>query len=247
MKTPPIKIALAVTALAGLGLTGGVTAASAATHQAAAPAAAATTFTAVTKVSAHPDSGTLGDNWANDNFTRTATITRGAAVPAASCPGSGTGKCYFYTGTLSDSGTFASVAGMKSPRAVTLLDQSLTGTFAGGSTSIEFWSSWKTPNVADVPKTVTGTVSGRETSTDWVEQFFGAGAVLNSNANQAGPDNVPAGQPDLGKWSWKYTLNFGSNKACPNDAYQWIDSATNGGGSLPGDGNILTPNATDCT
>lgn len=243
MKTPAIKIALAVTALAGLGLTGGVTAASAATH----PAAATTTFTAVTKVSAHPDSGVQGDNWANDNFTRTATIKRGAEVSVSNCPGSGTGKCYFYTGTLSDSGTFTSVAGMASPRTVALLDQSLTGTFAGGSTSIEFWSSWKTPNVADVPKTVSGPVSGRETSTDWVEQFFGPGAVFNSTANPAGPGNVPAGQPDLGKWSWKYTLNFGSNKACPNDAYQWIDSASNGGGDVAGDGNILTPDASDCT
>jgi hypothetical protein len=238
MKTPAIKIALAVTALAGLGLTGGVTAASAATHPAAATTTT-TTFTAVTKVSAHPDSGALGDNWANDNFTRTATIKRGAEVSVSSCPGSGTGKCYFYTGTLSDSGTFASVAGMGSPRTPTLLDQSLTGTFTGGSTSIEFWSSWKTPNVADVPKTVSGQVSGRETSTDWVEQFFGPGAVFNSAANPGGPD--------LGNWSWKYTLNFGSNKACPNDAYQWIDSASNGGGSKPGDGNILTPNSSDCT
>jgi hypothetical protein len=236
MKAPAMRIALAVTALAGLGLTAGVTAASAATHPAA---AATTTFTAVTKVSAHPDSGVQGDNWANDNFTRTATIKRGAEVSVSNCPGSGTGKCYFYTGTLSDSGTFASVAGVASPRTATLLDQSLTGTFAGGSTSIEFWSSWKTPNVADVPKTVSGPVSGRETSTDWVEQFFGAGAVFNSAANPGGPD--------LGKWSWKYTLNFGSNKACPNDAYQWVDSATNGGGSVPGDGNILTPNASDCT
>jgi hypothetical protein len=236
MKAPAMRIALAVTALAGLGLTAGVTAASAATHPAA---ATTTTFTAVTSVTKHPDSGTQGDNWANDNFTRTATIKRGAEVSVSNCPGSGTGKCYFYTGKLSDSGTFASVAGVASPRTAVLLDQSLTGTFAGGSTSIEFWSSWKTPNVADVPKTVSGTVSGRETSTNWVEQFFGAGAVFNSAANPGGPD--------LGNWSWKYTLNFGSNKACPNDAYQWIDSATNGGGSENGDGNILTPNATDCT
>ena len=111
--------------------------------------------------------------------------------------------------------------------------------FSGGSADIEFWSSWKTPNTTDVPLTVTGPVSGRQTSTNWVEQFFGAGAVFNSGANPDGPD--------LGNWSWRYTLGFGSDKACPNDACQWVDSAGNGSGAQNGDGNILTPNATDCT
>jgi hypothetical protein len=239
MKTPPIKVALAVTALAGLGLTGGVTAASAATHPAAATPVG-TTVTATTSVTDHPDSGTQGDNWANDNFTRVATVTRlSGTVAVGLCPGSGTGFCYKWSGTITDSGHFTTVAGVDSPRTVTLLDQSLTGTFNGGSKTIQFYSSWKTANAALVVKSVDGTVSGRETSTDWVEQFFGATATFGSAANP--------GDVDLGNWSWKYTMNFGSNSACPNDAYQWIDSLSNGGGGQQGDGNILTPNAKDCT
>jgi hypothetical protein len=64
------------------------------------------------------------------------------------------------------------------------------------------------------------------------------------------PAVVSCGCPDgsdLGNWWWRYTLGFGSDKACPNDAYQWADSAGNGSGAQNGDGNILTPNATDCT
>jgi hypothetical protein len=233
-------VALAALALAGLGLTGGATAASAAAHPAAAITAATTTFTATTSVTDHPDSGTQGDNWANDNFTRVATVKRlPGTVALADCPGSGTGFCYPWVGTLTDSGHFTTVTDVDSPRTTTLLDQSLTGTFNGGSTTIKFYSSWKTANATLVPKHVDGTVSGRETSTDWVEQFFGGTATFGSAANP--------GDVDLGNWSWKYTMNFGSDTACPNDAYQWIDSATNGSGSQNGDGNILTPNATDCT
>jgi hypothetical protein len=238
MRTPPIKFALAAVALAGLGLTGGATAASASAHPTGATTAATTTFTAVTSVTAHPDSGAQGNNWATDNFTRTATVHRVNQVSVSFCPGSGTGTCWFYTGTLTDSGTFTSVAGQLAPRTGTL-DQALTGSFSGGSKDIEFWSSWKTPNPADVMTKVSGPVSGRETSTNWVEQFFGAGAVFNSAANPGGPD--------LGNWSWKYTLNFGSNTECPNDAYQWIDSAANDGGSLNTAGNILTPDTADCS
>jgi hypothetical protein len=231
-------VALAAVALAGLGLTTGAAAASASASSTATSAAVTTTFTAVTSITVHPDGGAQGNNWANDNFTRTATIHRVNQVSVADCPGSGTGKCWFYTGTLSDVGTFSTIAGQLAPRTGTL-GLALTGSFSGGTKTIEFWSSWATPNVADVPKTATGLATGRGTTTNWVEQFFGAGAVFNSTANPGGPD--------LGKWSWRYTLNFGSNSQCPNDAYQWIDSAANGGGSEIGDGNILTPNTTACT
>src|ERR1022692_2780723 len=114
MRTSPIRTALAALTLAGLGLTG-ATAASASTHP-----AATTTFTAVTTITGHPDGGAQGNNWANDSFTRTATIHRVNQVTVADCPGSGTGKCWFYTGTLSDSGTFATIAGQLAPRAGSL-------------------------------------------------------------------------------------------------------------------------------
>jgi hypothetical protein len=80
--------------------------------------------------------------------------------------------------------------------------------------------------------------SGEQTTTNWVEQFFPTG-VFNSAANPGGPD--------LGDWSWTYTAAFGSNTQCVNDAYRWVDSATNSGGSLNTDEDILAPNSADCT
>jgi hypothetical protein len=198
------------------------------------------TVTATTSVTDHPDSGTQGNTWANDNFTRVATVRRlPGTVALADCPGSTTGFCYPWSGTLTDSGHFTTVAGADSPRTTTLLDQSLTGTFSGGSKTIQFYSSWKTASAALVAKHVDGEVSGRETSTDWVEQFFGGTATFGSAASP--------GDVDLGQWSWKYTGNFGFDSACPNDAYQWIDALASGDGAQNGDGNILTPDAADCT
>ena len=197
------------------------------------------TVTATTSVTDHPDSG-IGGTWADDNFTRVATVRRlPGTIPLADCPGSGTGFCYPWSGTLTDTGHFTTVAGAESPRTTATLDQSLTGTFNGGSKTIQFYSSWKTASAALVAKHVDGPVSDRETSTDWVEQFFGAAATFGSAASP--------GDVDLGAWSWKYTLGFGANSACPNDGYQWIDSAGNGGGGQNGDGNVLTPDAAGCT
>ena len=237
MRTSPIRTALAALTLAGLGLTG-ATAASAATHPVA-TTAATTTFTVVTTLTGYPVAGFQGNNWANEAFSRTATVHRVGEVSVTNCPGSGTGKCWFYTGSLSDSGTFTTIAEQLAPRTGTL-DLAVAGPFSGGTTTIDFWSSWENPNKADVPKTVPGgSLTSRETTANWVEQFFGAGAVFNSTANPGGPD--------LGKTSWKYTLNFGSNAQCPNDAYQWVDSSSNDHGGEIGDGNILTPNSSACT
>jgi hypothetical protein len=198
------------------------------------PAISFKPVTAVTKVTAHPDSGSHGDNWANDNFTRTATVHLIGQTSIASCPGSGTGFCYLWNAVLSDSGSFTVVTGQESPGlSGGTLTQPLTGAFAGGSRNIEFFSSWKSAHANLVPKTVSGDVSGRKTSTNWVEQFFGPNAVFNSAANPGGPD--------LGNWSWSYTANFGADKSCPNVASRWVDAANNGGGSTAVDGDILSP------
>jgi hypothetical protein len=234
-----LRIVSRITAVAGAAV---LAAAFTAATAGASVAPSVTTFTASTKVTNHPDSNAQdGTNWALDNFTRTAAIHRVSQEPVRDCVATGTtgtGTCWFYTGTLADDGTFTTIKDAKAPRTGTE-DQALTGSFKGGSTTIEFFSSWKTPNPADVPKTVDGDVTGRETSTNWVEQFFGPGAVFNDSAG----DNAP----DLGAWSWAYTASFGFDAACLHDAYQWVDAANNSGGSLNTDGNVLTPSAADCT
>ena len=202
----------------------------------------ATPVSASTTITGRPDSGVQGNNWALDNFTRVASISLVGEVAASDCPGTDTGHCYLWNATLTDTGSFTAQAGQLAPRVGTL-DRTITGQMSGGAPHAQFYSSWKTAKASRVPVTENdgGVVpSGRKTTTNWVEQFFGAGAVFNSAANPGGPD--------LGSGAgWTYTLNFGTNSQCPNDAYRWVDSAAGQWGSLNTDGNILTPNASDCT
>ncbi len=199
-----------------------------------------TVITASTAVSNRPDSGVQGNNWALDTFTRVASVKLVGEVANTNCPGTDTGHCYLWDFTITDSGHFKAIAGQPAPRTGTL-ERALTGTMAGGTKNGQFYSSWKTAKAARVPATENDNgadPTGRHTTTNWAEQFFGASAVFNSAANPGGPD--------LGNWGWTYTLNFGTNSQCPNNAYRWVDAAANGGGSQPPDGNILTPLAADC-
>jgi len=206
------------------------------------------TVTAATTISHRPDGGDNG-NWAQDNFTRTATIHRTGAVGLSNCPGSTTGKCWAWTFKITDTGNFttepaggpAAYNGL-SPRTGTALDLQVTGTMAGGTKDGTFFTDQQAANNSLVPLTEDDQdllPSGTSTTTAWVEQFFPAGAVFNSAANPGGPD--------LGDWSWTYTANFGSNSQCKNDAYRWVDSAANSAGALNTDGDILAPDSAHCT
>jgi hypothetical protein len=213
----------------------------AASASAAVKPAATVQATATTTISNRPDGGVQGD-WALDNFTRVATVKLVGEVAATNCPNSDTGHCYLWNATIKDTGHFTTIAMALAPR-VGVLDRQLTGIMAGGAPNEQFYSSWKTPKASRVPTTENDNgqdPTGKKTTTNWVEQFFGASAVFNSAANPGGPD--------LGtKWSWTYTLNFGSNNQCPNDAYKWVDAAASNSGASNTDGNILTPNTADCT
>lgn len=213
--------------------------AQAATNTAATVKPAVTTmWTATTTLTNRPDSGAQGNTWALDNMARKATIKRIGEVAASNCPGTDTGHCYLWDATIADNGQFTTQAGQLAPRTGTL-ERSLTGPVKGGSPNVQFYSSWKSAKAVRVPTSLDGSGSARQSTTNWVEQFFGLSAVFNSAANPGGPD--------LGSWSWKYTLAFGSNDVCPNDAWQWVDAANSSGGSLAVDGNILTASVpADC-
>jgi hypothetical protein len=188
------------------------------------PAGPATlSVTATTAVSNRDDSGGHG-NWALDTFTRVVTVTRHSAVDVSHC-GQGAVICYYYTASLADNGTFATVAGALSPNAGTAISGSVQGSMTGGS-KIEFYAgsadgSWDgAPSATAVPATVTGDTPA---TTTWVEQFFPSSTVFTS--------------PQLLNWSWTYSA--------PNTCEQWVDAYNNGDGAQPADGDITGVNA--CT
>lgn len=215
----------------------------------ASPAGAATTHmrpmaskpvVATTSLTSRPDSGFQGNNWASDTLTRVATVRLVGEVAASNCPGTDTGHCYLWDGSISDTGTAQTIVGQDSPGSVpgTTEEQSLGVQVTGGAPAVWFYSSWKTAKGNPrVPTSLSGTGGPRQSTGDWLSQFFGSSAVINSDAG--------LGQTDLGDWSWTYTGNFGFDPACPNTAYRYVDSLKLG--SVPAAGNILTPVASDCT
>jgi Collagen triple helix repeat (20 copies) len=174
------------------------------------------TATASQSVSNRDDSGNHG-NWAIDAFTRMVVITRHSQMPASDCP-TGATKCWFYTATLTDNGTFTTNAGANSPNAGTPIAGIVDGTFTGGS-DIEFFADYSPPTAP-----TTATISGDTPSTtNWVDQFFPAGTLMTA--------------PNLTNWSWTYVA--------PKTCEKWVDAYNNGDGGQTGDGDITGVNA--CT
>ena len=158
-----------------------------------------------------------------------------------------TGHCYHWSGHITDTGSFTTVAGQTVPGfgslnggAAPKLDEAITGHMAG-IYNYNFYASWKTAKAALVPKTENdggNLPGGRSTTGAWLEQFFGNGAKFYENG---------APSSELGTTgAWKYTAAFGADAACPNLASQWIDGSAGKWGSLPGDGQILAPSAANC-
>lgn len=206
---------------------------------AATSSTAASTVSAITQVTDHPVSSealhaNYGD-WAYDNFTRTATVHLVGPTADSNCSPTAT-TCYSWTGKLKDAGTFTTVVGQADPGQVigpSTQEQALTGSLKGGTSGIAFYATSNDAEASRVPTMISGPVSGEQTTINWVEQFFPAGTAFNSSGN--------SGAPDLGSWSWTYTLAFGSNTQCPNLAFRFVDSAAGSGGSVPYDGSIQTP------
>jgi hypothetical protein len=196
-------IAVAGAAVVGLALPG--------TANAATNASATTTF------QAHPDSGNHG-NWANDDFTRVATVTFVGVDSTLTDCGSTAKTCFQYSGTIGDAGSFTVISGAKSPQAGVTETGTPSGPFRGGS-DVKFFSSSEVASAAGVPASVTG--AGPVSTTDWVEQFFPKGTTFGTG-------------PTLTDWGWAY-----SNPAtCEN----WLDAINNNSGSLPADGDITGVN-----
>jgi hypothetical protein len=180
------------------------------------PSASATTL-----VTDDPDSGNHG-SWATDTLTRQMTITLQDAVSVGHCGGGAVTSCYYYTGTLSDAGSFTTIPGADSPDAGTPIKGVLAGSLEGGS-AFQFYASSNAPDAALVPGTWDVTADGPTDSGDWPERFFPAGTAF--------------GHVDEINWSYVYDASSVCNT--------WTDAYDNGDGTGSGAGDITGVNA--CT
>jgi hypothetical protein len=194
------------------------------------------TVTAVTTLSDRPESGNAG-NWADAQITRTASVTRHEAAPSTDCGSSAT-QCWFYTATISDAGSFATISGADTPnQACTepggescdglVISGTIDGSLAGGGT-LEFYANSNTPNASLVPTSGTGTAP--TDTADWYKLFFPSATDFGLTNNPNAPWTA---------WSWTYTA--------PATCENWTDAYNNGdgNGTYAADGNIAGQN--QCT
>jgi len=201
------------------------------------PVAAVTAFaggphhaTATTKLTARPDSGSGGNNWANDDFTREATVTSLGSVAASNCSGlvgySSSGPCYAYNASLKDSGTFTAIVGQLTPNQTLnpggKFGRSVTGSMSGYGNFAEFYATTKPnggPNHGVLKHWTTS--SPPDPSYLWPQLFFPNGTV--STTNEA-------------TWGYVYTAHVLS--AGVHTTQVWADTWNNGAGGALTDGNI---------
>lgn len=182
------------------------------------------TQSAVFTLTGRPDSGNNSD-WATDNITRTATVTRHAAAPASDC-GTAAISCWFFTMTISDTGTFTTDSGAYSPNQATpgtKIAGVLTGNLTGGGNQ-QFYADAN----PQMPVTLSYAGSGPLGTSSWYKLFFPDGT------NFGDAPATSAGVPWT-SWSWSY--------AAPATCETWTDAYNNGDGNQAPDGNIAGVNA----
>lgn len=218
---------LAVAGALGFVLSFGAAAAPAGTAAAATPL-----VSAATSISNNPDSGGNG-TWADDDFTRTLTINVDTtSSDCASLTGWNASVDVCYSGSISDTGTAATVTGAFQPNqgSATAADQTgdkITGPSEKvpftGSAGFQFYAPTSDiPSAANVPATVNDqftTQGGAAGTSEWYLQAF-------TTAGRAGVYTS-----GLGNWSWTYATS----------CEKWTDANTNGDGQstpISDDGNI---------
>lgn len=181
---------------------------------AAAPAhAAPATVTQVTHVVNRPDGGN-GGTWAYDSFARTLTVSVAVPQPAGTPAGDTA-----YTATVADKGTFTTVQGSLTPNqavAGAKVGHAVKGTLAGGiSYTVTAPSADALTAVAAMAENDNfAAPAAADTTANWPERAFTPATGVTVTEGSA--------------WSWTYAT------ACE----KWTDSASNGDGNLPADGNI---------
>lgn len=189
--------------------------------------------TASTAMTLRPDSGYNPTVWwAYDDFTRTVTMIRGAAVTGADCGLAVSHACYPWTASFNDhAGTFQTIAGNDSPGFFDkVLDVTERGTFAGTQKEVVY-DSYANAFPTDVPlaENDNGQTTG-ESSTNWPCQFFaGAGFCHPQGAST---------------FSYAYAVAKGADAQCAGGSWHWTDSTE---GDIGASGDILAPNKADCS
>lgn len=174
--------------------------------------------TAQTQLIGRDDGGHNG-TWAKDNMLRVLAIQRHAEVPVGNCGGSEDDHCWFYTATVSDSGTFTTLDGAKSPRAGVDINGTVSGTVTGNGV-YEFYSSDATPNANLVPATEDDTDGTKNGSSVWPRLAFPDGSVH-------------------GLTEHKYAYTYTATNTCET----WIDASNNNDGADASAGDITGVNA----
>lgn len=171
----------------------------------AAGASAIVSVSAATSLTNRPDSGTAG-TWALDTLSRNFTITKHSAVDADKCGAAAT-ECYLYYASGTDTGTFATVDGWKSPGAGVVGAGNMTGTVSGAIKG-QFYATSATPD----PSLVDATVDGAAHPTArWAAMFF--------------PSSVTVTDIDLRDWGWTYNTSI-CNK--------WVNAKAGNSGDITG-------------
>jgi hypothetical protein len=168
-------------------------------------ASASTTVTATTTLADHPDSGNNGD-WANDNFTRVASVTSLGEVTGSVCAPLAS-PCFSYSGSLSDSGSFTTISGADSPNVGTPISGVQTGSFEGGQPTFDFYATSGVVSATAIPPSMDGppTIG----SSVWLTEFFPGGTTFAVDGALS--------TTLLPTWSWGY--NDFKNCQAWTDAY----------------------------
>jgi hypothetical protein len=173
------------------------------------------TVTAVTHLVNRGDSGGNGNNWAYDNFTRTAKITFRGVAPLIDCL-TFSGNCYAFTASLSDHGHFVTIPGVLAPNQGapyigSMVQSAVRGHFHGYGLFTTFYAT-AMPDAGLVPSNVNGNA---HPSYLWPTLFFPSSAIVTS--------------PNENDWGYFYYAP---------QHQSWVDASFNAGGQLATDGNI---------
>jgi hypothetical protein len=229
---PRTRRALAITGATAAVMVTVATIATTALASASQATAPKSTWSKTIQISNDQDSSAQGGNWAVDKFARKISLHRIGAAPLSDCA-AGSQQCWKWSYKIGDSGTFTTIAGSLGPR-VGQEDQSLKGSFNGGTPDAVFFTNRDTADPGLAPASISsGLGTGFKSTSNMPRLFFprtGTTYVLST----------------LGDWGWTYQLGFDVNAQCPNFAYRWVDSNANGDGNQAADGNILTPDTADC-
>lgn len=170
-------------------------------------------MSAVTQMTHRAERAWGGEVWAYGTFTRRTWITFRGSAPLVDC-GTFEGRCYAYTASFYDYGTFTTVRGSQSPNhgahAGVLISDQVQGEFHGYGMFTTFFATAR-PQPGLLPSTVSGNVYS---DFRWPELFFPASTTF----------------------AGVFETDYGDYYVAPQQ--RWVDTSFDDNGQLPADGNI---------